>query len=135
LQALLIVDFQVGLFQLARDWDGTLFKQNIKAHATIGKLFDLPVVITSSAETGPNGPVLKEFVDLFPNAPYIKRGGEVECVSFFSESFQKDANMCTQCMGQCRVPSRSPGYGQEAVHNRWHCNRRVHCFPRTIATV
>jgi hypothetical protein len=80
LQALLIVDHQIGLFQLARDWDATLFKQNMKAHATIGKLFDLPVVITSSAETGPNGPVLKETVDMFPDAPYIKRGGEVKYV-------------------------------------------------------
>jgi nicotinamidase-related amidase len=78
-QALLIVDHQVGLFQLVRDFDATLFKQNMKGHATIGKLFDLPVVITSSAETGPNGPVLKEFVDMFPDAPYIKRSGEVKC--------------------------------------------------------
>jgi hypothetical protein len=89
LQALLIVDHQVGLFQLARDWDATLFKQNMKAHATIGKLFDLPVVITSSAETGPNGPVLKEFVDMFPNAPYIKRGGEVKCVFSLSNLFRR----------------------------------------------
>jgi hypothetical protein len=88
LQALLIVDHQVGLFQLARDWDATLFKQNMKAHATIGKLFNLPVVITSSAETGPNGPVLKEFVDMFPNAPYIKRGGEVKCVVSSSNLFR-----------------------------------------------
>ncbi|KAH8724949.1 Isochorismatase-like protein [Phaeosphaeriaceae sp. PMI808] len=75
--ALLIIDHQVGLFQLARDWDGTLFKQNIMAHATMAKLFDIPVVMTSSAATGPNGPVLKEFTDLFPSAPYIKRTGEV----------------------------------------------------------
>jgi nicotinamidase-related amidase len=78
LQALLIVDHQVGLFQLARDWDATIFKQNVIAHAAIGKLFDIPTVITSSAEGGPNGPVLKELVDLHPNAPYIKRPGEVK---------------------------------------------------------
>jgi nicotinamidase-related amidase len=89
IQALLIVDHQVGLFQLARDWDATLFKQNMKAHATIGKLFDLPVVITSSAETGPNGPVLKEFVDMFPKAPYIKRGGEVKYVFSLSSLFKQ----------------------------------------------
>lgn len=79
-QAILIIDHQVGLFQLARDWDGTLFKQNIMAHASMAKLFDIPVVMTSSAATGPNGPVLKEFTDLLPNAPYIKRTGEVKCV-------------------------------------------------------
>lgn len=79
-QALLIIDHQVGLFQLARDWDGTLFKQNLLAHATMAKLFDIPVVMTSSAETGPNGPLLKDFTDILPNAPYIKRTGEVKCV-------------------------------------------------------
>jgi hypothetical protein len=80
LQALLIVDHQVGLFQLVRDFDAANFKQNLLAHATIGKLFDLPVIITSSAETGPNGPVLKEFVDMFPDAPYIKRDGEIKYI-------------------------------------------------------
>jgi hypothetical protein len=57
-----------------------VFKQNLIAHAALGQLFDIPVVITSSAETGPNGPVLKEIVDMFPNAPFVKRPGEVKYV-------------------------------------------------------
>lgn len=86
-QTLLIVDHQVGLFQLGRDWDPTILKQNMIAHAAIGRLFDLPVVITSSAETGPNGPVLKEIVEMFPHAPLVKRQGEVKYVSVTPPTF------------------------------------------------
>ncbi|KAH7076350.1 Isochorismatase-like protein [Paraphoma chrysanthemicola] len=74
---LLVVDHQVGLFQLSRDWDPSVFKQNMIAHAALGRLFGIPVVITSSAETGPNGPVLKEIVEMYPDAPLVKRQGEV----------------------------------------------------------
>jgi hypothetical protein len=59
-QLLLILDLQVGLFQTARDWDPSLYRQNIMAHAELGKLFDLPVIMTTSADTGPNGPLPKE---------------------------------------------------------------------------
>jgi hypothetical protein len=48
----LILDLQVGLYQLVRDWDATLYRDNMIAHAAIGKLFDIPVVMTTSAETG-----------------------------------------------------------------------------------
>lgn len=74
---LVILDLQEGLFQIARDWDPTLYKSNIYAHAELGKIFDLPVVMTSSAETGPNGPLPGEFLEMYPDAPLIKRNGEV----------------------------------------------------------
>lgn len=48
----LVVDLQVGLYQLARDWDPTLYYNNMVAHAAVAKLFDLPVVMTTSAQTG-----------------------------------------------------------------------------------
>ncbi|KAI9854800.1 MAG: hypothetical protein M1813_000866 [Trichoglossum hirsutum] len=48
------------------------------AHAALGKLFNLPTILTTSAETGPNGPLPKEITEMFPNAPYIKRQGEVD---------------------------------------------------------
>ncbi|KAL9117045.1 MAG: hypothetical protein Q9187_006423 [Circinaria calcarea] len=47
------------------------------AHAAIGKLFTLPVIMTTSAETGPNGPLPKEILRMYPDAPLIKRLGEV----------------------------------------------------------
>ncbi|KIJ42679.1 hypothetical protein M422DRAFT_170847 [Sphaerobolus stellatus SS14] len=74
---LLIVDHQVGLFQLVRDFSPEEFRNNIIAHAALGKVFGLPTVLTTSAETGPNGPLLKEIVAMHPKAPFIKRSGEV----------------------------------------------------------
>ncbi|KAI0743123.1 Isochorismatase-like protein [Daedaleopsis nitida] len=74
---LLVVDHQEGLFQLARDWHPVEFKSNILAHAELAKVFDLPTVLTTSAETGPNGPLPQEIVAMHPNASFIKRNGEV----------------------------------------------------------
>ncbi|KAF2815518.1 Isochorismatase hydrolase [Mytilinidion resinicola] len=75
---LVVLDLQVGLYTVARDMDPTVFRDNIIAHASIGKLFDLPVVMTTSAQTGPNGPLPKEILEMYPNAPLIKRQGEVD---------------------------------------------------------
>lgn len=77
-QLLLVVDLQVGLYNLARDFDPTLYRDQMIAHAALGKIFDLPVVMTTSAEVGPNGPLPKEILELYPNAPLIMRGGEVD---------------------------------------------------------
>jgi nicotinamidase-related amidase len=74
---LVILDLQEGLFQLTRDFDPIVFKNNMYAHAELGKLFSLPTILTTSAETGPNGPLPGEFVANYPNAPYVRRNGEV----------------------------------------------------------
>ncbi|KAF2110515.1 Isochorismatase-like protein [Lophiotrema nucula] len=74
---LLILDLQVGLYQLARDWDATLYRDNILAHAELGKIFNLPTVMTTSAQQGPNGQLPKEILAMYPDAPLIKRQGEV----------------------------------------------------------
>ncbi|MCJ1245390.1 hypothetical protein MMC30_002594 [Trapelia coarctata] len=75
---LVILDLQVGLFDLVRDFDATLYRNSLLAHAALGKLFDLPVVMTTSAQQGPNGPLPKEILEMYPNAPLIKRQGEVD---------------------------------------------------------
>ena len=49
---LLVVDHQVGLFQLVRDFQPDEYRNNILAHAALGKVFNLPTVLTTSAETG-----------------------------------------------------------------------------------
>ena len=51
-QVLLILDLQVGLYNMARDFDSTLYHNAMIAHAAVGKLFDLPVIMTTSAEQG-----------------------------------------------------------------------------------
>lgn len=63
--------------QLVKDYTTAEFRNNILAHAELGKLFNLPVVMTTSAETGPNGPLPKEITEMYPDAPFIKRNGEV----------------------------------------------------------
>ncbi|KAJ6479554.1 Isochorismatase hydrolase [Mycena vitilis] len=75
---LLVVDHQIGLFQLVRDFEPEEFRNNILAHAALGNLYNLPTILTTSAETGPNGPLPKEILAMHPDAPYIKRQGEVD---------------------------------------------------------
>ncbi|KAJ4347603.1 hypothetical protein N0V85_009756, partial [Neurospora sp. IMI 360204] len=48
---LVILDLQEGLYQLARDWDATLYKQSMMAHASLATVFDIPVIMSTSAET------------------------------------------------------------------------------------
>ncbi|TVY18464.1 putative hydrolase YcaC [Lachnellula arida] len=86
---LLVVDHQLGLSQLVRDFSTVEFRQSILAHAAIGNLFDLPTILTTSADTGtvcfcpthyngPNGALPKEVIAMHPNAPFIHRQGEVD---------------------------------------------------------
>ncbi|RAL12593.1 putative isochorismatase family hydrolase [Aspergillus homomorphus CBS 101889] len=75
--ALLVIDHQVGLTQLVRDYSTNDFRNNILAHAAIGKAFNLPTVLTSSSDAGPNGLLLKEITDMHPNATFVRRQGEV----------------------------------------------------------
>ncbi|TVY92847.1 putative hydrolase [Lachnellula willkommii] len=75
---LLVVDHQLGLSQLVRDFSTVEFRQSILAHAAIGNLFDLPTILTTSADTGPNGALPKEVIAMHPDAPFIHRQGEVD---------------------------------------------------------
>ncbi|KAK4106038.1 Isochorismatase hydrolase [Parathielavia hyrcaniae] len=76
---LVILDMQEGLYSMARDWDATLYRDSMLAHSALGKAFpSLPVIMTTSAETGPNGPLPQEILDMYPSAPLIKRNGEVD---------------------------------------------------------
>lgn len=75
--AMLIVDHQVGLFSLVKDINIDSFKTNVFALAECAKLFNIPAILTTSAETGPNGPMLPELKEMLPNAPFIPRPGEI----------------------------------------------------------
>ena len=48
------------------------------AHSAIASLFNIPIVLTTSAETGPNGVLPKEIASMYPSAPLILRNGEVD---------------------------------------------------------
>ncbi|TGJ83219.1 hypothetical protein E0Z10_g5547 [Xylaria hypoxylon] len=75
--ALIILDIQEGLFSIARDYESAQYRNAIYAHAEIGKTFGLPVIMSTSAETGPNGPLPNEFLDMYPEVSVVKRLGEV----------------------------------------------------------
>ena len=49
---LLVVDHQIGLMQLVRDQQPDVFRQNLLGHSALANVFNLPVVLTTSAETG-----------------------------------------------------------------------------------
>lgn len=48
------------------------------AHSALGQIFDIPVIMTTSAQTGPNGPLPKEVLEMYPDAPLVQRHGEVD---------------------------------------------------------
>lgn len=76
--AVLLVDHQTGLISsLVRDYGVDEFKNNVLALANTAKFFDLPVILTTSFEDGPNGPLIQQLIELFPNAPKIARPGQI----------------------------------------------------------
>ena len=75
--AVLLVDHQAGLLSLVRDIDPDKFKNNVLALADMAKYFELPTILTTSFETGPNGPLVPELKEMFPDAPYIARPGQI----------------------------------------------------------
>ncbi|MEG1452477.1 isochorismate family cysteine hydrolase YcaC [Brevundimonas sp.] len=75
--AVLLVDHQTGLLSLVRDIDPDKFKNNVLALADLAKYFELPTILTTSFEDGPNGPLVPELREIFPDAPYIARPGQI----------------------------------------------------------
>ncbi|MBR9880845.1 MAG: hydrolase [Gammaproteobacteria bacterium] len=73
----LLVDHQAGLLSVARDFDADTFKNNVLALADIARFFELPTILTTSFEDGPNGPMVPELKEMFPTAPYIARPGQI----------------------------------------------------------
>ncbi len=85
--AVLLVDHQAGLLSLVRDFDPDKFKNNVLATAALAKYFKLPTILTTSFEDGPNGPLVPELKEMFPDAPYIARPGQIN--AWDNEDFVK----------------------------------------------
>ena len=85
--AVLLVDHQSGLCNLVGDIPPDEFKNNVLALADAAKYFKLPVVLTTSFETGPNGPLVPELKAMFPESPYIARPGNIN--AWDNEDFVK----------------------------------------------
>ena len=85
--AMLLVDHQTGLLSLVRDIEPDKFKNNVLATADLAKYFGLPTILTTSFENGPNGPLVPELKETFPDAPYIARPGNIN--AWDNEDFVK----------------------------------------------
>jgi len=85
--AVLLVDHQVGLMSLVQDYSPDEFKNNVLALADIAKLFNLPTILTTSFENGPNGVIMPELKAMFPDAPFIPRPGQIN--AWDNEDFVK----------------------------------------------
>lgn len=85
--AVLMVDHQAGLVSLVQDYSPNEFKNNVLALADVAKFFNLPTILTTSFETGPNGPIVPELKEMFPDAPYIARPGQIN--AWDNEDFVK----------------------------------------------
>jgi nicotinamidase-related amidase len=75
--AMLFVDHQAGLVSLVRDFGSDEFYNNVLALADTANYFKLPTILSTSFEQGPNGPMLPVLKELFPNAPFIARPGQI----------------------------------------------------------
>jgi nicotinamidase-related amidase len=73
----LLVDHQTGLISLVQDFSPNEFKNNVLALADVAKFFNLPTILTTSFDKGPNGPLVPELKELFPDAPFIQRPGQI----------------------------------------------------------
>jgi len=83
--AILFIDLQVGLFNGVEDIAPADFMNNIEALADIGSIFNLPVVLTTSKDTGPNGPIIPYITSKYPNVTVVRRPGEID--AFDNEDF------------------------------------------------
>ncbi len=73
----LLVDHQTGLANLVHDFSPDDFKNSVLAFAASAKYFELPTILTTSFEDGPNGPLVPELKEMFPDVPYIARPGQI----------------------------------------------------------
>lgn len=75
--AVLLVDHQAGLISLVQDHSPSEFKNNVLALGAVAKFFQLPTILTTSFENGPNGPLVPELKEMFPDAPFFPRPGQI----------------------------------------------------------
>merc|ERR1712072_325001 len=123
--AFLWVDHQTGLCNLVQDFGPEAFRSNVNALIDVAKYFNktAPSILTTSFESGPNGPLVSELKEAFPKA--VKATGKKQmivsgvlteiCVAFPVLSLIEqgyEVFVCTDASGTFNEPSR------EAAHKR-----------------
>jgi nicotinamidase-related amidase len=72
-----MIDHQSGVMQLVHDYRPAEFRSNVLALGKLGRTFGLPTVLSSTYETGPNGPLIPDLLAMYPDAPIIRRPGQI----------------------------------------------------------
>lgn len=72
-----LIDHQTGLTNLVENTTAVTFKNYCIGLAKTAKIHNIPVVLTTSAADGPNGPFLPEMIAILPDAPMISRPGQI----------------------------------------------------------
>lgn len=75
--AMLLIDHQAGLIPLVGNIGSAELKNNVLALAKVAKIFNLPTILTTSFDSGPNGPLAPELRKILPNAKVIPRPGQI----------------------------------------------------------
>jgi nicotinamidase-related amidase len=75
--AVLFVDHQTGLANGVQTLSPVDFLNNVKALVRLAQVYKLPSVITTSAQDGPNGPVMPAVSQGLPDATIVHRPGEI----------------------------------------------------------
>lgn len=88
---LLLVDQQTGLFNLVKDMDVDCLRTNAVSLLRAGIQAQIPVVVTTAIDDGPNGPLLPEFHHFHKHFKCICRSG-AEVNPWYS----KDLVQCIQ---------------------------------------
>lgn len=80
--AVLFIDNQTTLMLGVQSIDLTLLKTNTEGLVKLAKLFDLPVVLTTTGggAEGPSGPLLKPITETFPGIAPINRMGNLNAM-------------------------------------------------------
>lgn len=76
--AMLLIDHQTGTMLGVQDIRLDQFRSNVLALAKTAKVHNLPTVLTASYAEGPNGPLMPELLEMFPDAPVIHRPGPID---------------------------------------------------------
>lgn len=78
----LLIDHQAGLMTWVRDLSPEEFKANVMGLAKTAETLGLPVLMTTSRDWGPNGPIVPELKALFPDAEVIRRPGVINAYRY-----------------------------------------------------
>lgn len=76
--AMLLIDHQTGTMLGVQDIRLDQFRSNVLALARTARAHRLPTVLTASYAEGPNGPLMPELLEMFPEVSVVYRPGPID---------------------------------------------------------